>query len=225
MDDRQRYDQATAHLDPPFAVLDLAALRSNASGMVRRAAGKPIRVASKSIRSRPVLERILAMDGFTGTMAFTLPEALWLVSTGAARRARRIPDRGPGRAGRAGLRHRRGTGDHGDGGPDRAPGLHRGRGRRRPQPQPPRDPGMPGHRRRASSPSAAGSGRASAAPPSASPNRPPTWPPTTAKRPGLPAGRASWPTRRRSPESATTRRATPPSHRPSAGCRPSPGES
>jgi D-serine deaminase-like pyridoxal phosphate-dependent protein len=82
MDDRQRYDQATAHLDPPFAVLDLAALRSNASGMVQRAAGKPIRVASKSIRSRPVLERILAMDGFTGTMAFTLPEALWLVSTG-----------------------------------------------------------------------------------------------------------------------------------------------
>ncbi|SNS64431.1 D-serine deaminase, pyridoxal phosphate-dependent [Streptosporangium subroseum] len=82
MDDRQRYDQATAHLDPPFAVLDLAALRSNASGMVQRAAGKPIRVASKSIRSRPVLERILTMDGFTGTMAFTLPEALWLVSTG-----------------------------------------------------------------------------------------------------------------------------------------------
>lgn len=82
MDDRQRYDQATAHLDPPFAVLDLAALRSNASGMIQRAAGKPIRVASKSIRSRPVLERILAMDGFTGTMAFTLPEALWLVSTG-----------------------------------------------------------------------------------------------------------------------------------------------
>ncbi|GAA3414297.1 amino acid deaminase/aldolase [Streptosporangium vulgare] len=29
-----------------------------------------------------MLERILAMDGFTGIMAFTLPEALWLVSTG-----------------------------------------------------------------------------------------------------------------------------------------------
>jgi D-serine deaminase-like pyridoxal phosphate-dependent protein len=82
MDDRQRYDRATAHLDPPFAVLDLAALRSNASSMLQRAGGKPIRVASKSIRSRPVLERILALDGFTGIMAFTLPEALWLVSTG-----------------------------------------------------------------------------------------------------------------------------------------------
>ncbi|MBB4914625.1 amino acid deaminase/aldolase [Streptosporangium saharense] len=82
MDDRQRYDRATAHLDPPFAVLDLEALRSNASAMLRRAGGKPIRVASKSIRSRPLLERVLAMDGFAGIMAFTLPEALWLVSTG-----------------------------------------------------------------------------------------------------------------------------------------------
>ncbi|GAA3117273.1 amino acid deaminase/aldolase [Streptosporangium carneum] len=82
MDDRLRYDRATAHLDPPFAVLDLAALRSNASGMAGRAGGKPIRVASKSVRSRPVLERILSMDGFAGIMAFTLPEALWLVSTG-----------------------------------------------------------------------------------------------------------------------------------------------
>ncbi|GAA3444783.1 amino acid deaminase/aldolase [Planomonospora venezuelensis] len=82
MDDRQRYDRATAHLDPPFAVLDLAALHANATDMTRRAHGKPIRVASKSIRSRPVLERILAMDGFTGIMAFTLPEALWLASTG-----------------------------------------------------------------------------------------------------------------------------------------------
>ncbi|GGL35528.1 alanine racemase [Planomonospora parontospora subsp. antibiotica] len=82
MDDRQRYDRATAHLEPPFAVLDLAALRANAADMTRRARGKPIRVASKSIRSRPVLQRILAMDGYTGTMAYTLPEALWLASTG-----------------------------------------------------------------------------------------------------------------------------------------------
>ncbi|MER7502361.1 amino acid deaminase/aldolase [Nonomuraea pusilla] len=82
MDDRQRYDRATAELDPPFAILDLAAMRANAADMARRAGGKPIRVASKSVRSRPVLERILAMDGFRGVMAFTLPEALWLVSTG-----------------------------------------------------------------------------------------------------------------------------------------------
>lgn len=82
MDDRHRYDQATADLEPPFAILDLAALRANAADLVRRAKGKPIRVASKSIRSRPVLERILAMDGVRGIMAFTLPEALWLASRG-----------------------------------------------------------------------------------------------------------------------------------------------
>lgn len=82
MDDRQRYDRATAELEPPFAIVDLAALRANAADLVRRAAGKPIRVASKSVRSRPLLERVLAMDGFRGIMAFTLPEALWLAARG-----------------------------------------------------------------------------------------------------------------------------------------------
>ncbi len=80
--DKQRLDTATAALEPPFAVLDMDALLANAADMVRRAHGKPIRVASKSIRCRPILERVLAMDGFSGIMAFTLPEALWLVSTG-----------------------------------------------------------------------------------------------------------------------------------------------
>ncbi|MET7460096.1 amino acid deaminase/aldolase [Nonomuraea sp. NPDC005501] len=84
MDARPRYDRATATLDPPFAVLDLDALRANAADLVRRAGGKPIRVATKSIRCRPVLERIMAMDGFRGLMAFTLPEALWLARCGFA---------------------------------------------------------------------------------------------------------------------------------------------
>ncbi|MCK2221632.1 amino acid deaminase/aldolase [Actinomadura sp. ATCC 31491] len=82
MDDRRRYDRATAELEAPFAMLDLAALRANAADLVRRAGGKPIRVASKSVRSRAVLERVLAMDGFRGVMAFTLPEALWLAGHG-----------------------------------------------------------------------------------------------------------------------------------------------
>ena len=50
--------------------------------MERRAAGKPIRLASKSVRCRALQERILARDGFHGTLAFTLPEALWLASHG-----------------------------------------------------------------------------------------------------------------------------------------------
>ncbi len=79
--DLRRYNTATAHLEPPFAVLDLAAMRANAESMARRAAGKPIRVASKSVRCREVISRVLAMDGFRGIMAYTLPEALWLAGS------------------------------------------------------------------------------------------------------------------------------------------------
>ncbi|SEP06374.1 alanine racemase [Trujillonella endophytica] len=75
---RARLDAATAHLDPPLAVLDLDALDANAADLERRAGGRPIRVASKSVRSRPVLRRVLARPGFAGVLAYTLPEALWL---------------------------------------------------------------------------------------------------------------------------------------------------
>jgi D-serine deaminase-like pyridoxal phosphate-dependent protein len=80
--DRERLDRATAALDPPFALLDLDAFWANADDMVSRAAGKPIRLASKSLRCRTLQERTLARDGFRGTLAFTLPEALWLASEG-----------------------------------------------------------------------------------------------------------------------------------------------
>jgi len=82
--DLRRYNAATAHLQPPFAVIDLAALRANAASMARRAAGKPVRVASKSVRCREVISRVLAMDGFRGIMAYTLPEALWLAGSAAS---------------------------------------------------------------------------------------------------------------------------------------------
>src|SRR3954468_3265247 len=73
-------DTATADLDPPLAVLDLAALDANADDLVRRAGGKPIRVASKSVRSRDVLRRVLARPGFSGVLAYSLAEALWLAT-------------------------------------------------------------------------------------------------------------------------------------------------
>ncbi len=76
--DLQRYDAATAHLEPPFAVVDLTAMRANAGAMTRRAAGKPIRLASKSVRCRELIGQVVRMDGFRGILAFTLPEALWL---------------------------------------------------------------------------------------------------------------------------------------------------
>jgi D-serine deaminase-like pyridoxal phosphate-dependent protein len=78
----QRLEQATAELEPPFAVVDLDAFWRNAADMERRAAGKPIRLASKSVRCRALQERVLERSGFQGTLAFTLPEALWLAEQG-----------------------------------------------------------------------------------------------------------------------------------------------
>lgn len=80
--DRARYDRATAHLDAPLALVDLDAFDENAADLVRRAGGKPIRVASKSVRCRALLERVLAHDGFEGVMSFTLAESLWLARAG-----------------------------------------------------------------------------------------------------------------------------------------------
>ena len=80
--DLQRYDAATAHLEPPFAVVDMEAMRANAKVMARRALGKPIRLASKSVRCRELIGQVLRMDGFRGILAFTLPEALWLAERG-----------------------------------------------------------------------------------------------------------------------------------------------
>jgi D-serine deaminase-like pyridoxal phosphate-dependent protein len=79
---RARLDRATAELDPPLAVLDLDALDVNADDLVRRANGTPIRVASKSVRCRAVLRRVLARPGFAGVLGYSLAEAVWL-ATGA----------------------------------------------------------------------------------------------------------------------------------------------
>jgi D-serine deaminase-like pyridoxal phosphate-dependent protein len=76
---RADYDRACAGLAAPFALVDLDALWDNAASMLARAEGKPIRVASKSVRCRALLDRILARDpGFRGLMTFTLAETLWL---------------------------------------------------------------------------------------------------------------------------------------------------
>lgn len=80
--DRARYDRATAHLDAPVAIVDLEAFDANADDLVRRAGGKPVRVASKSVRCRALLERVLAREGFAGIMSFTLDESLWLARAG-----------------------------------------------------------------------------------------------------------------------------------------------
>ncbi|WP_308799216.1 alanine racemase [Agromyces silvae] len=76
-----RLGAATAHLPAPVGALDLAALRHNAADMVRRAHGTPIRVASKSVRVREVIETVLRLPGYRGVLAYTLAEAIWLADT------------------------------------------------------------------------------------------------------------------------------------------------
>src|SRR2546429_3336725 len=81
---RARYDRATADLDPPLALVDLGAFDRNAADLTRRAAGHPVRVATKSLRCRFLIERALAFPGYRGVMCYSLAEALWLHATGTS---------------------------------------------------------------------------------------------------------------------------------------------
>ncbi|TDD56728.1 amino acid deaminase/aldolase [Saccharopolyspora elongata] len=74
----RRFDEITSELDPPFAVVDLDAFDHNAADLVRRAAGRPIRVATKSVRCRELLHRVLQVPGYAGLMCYSLAEAIWL---------------------------------------------------------------------------------------------------------------------------------------------------
>ncbi|HEX6689212.1 MAG TPA: amino acid deaminase/aldolase [Solirubrobacterales bacterium] len=79
----EEYEAIFAEVEAPFAFVDLDAMTANAAEMLGRADGKPIRVASKSLRCQALLERILSSDpGFEGLMTFTLPETLWLAEQG-----------------------------------------------------------------------------------------------------------------------------------------------
>lgn len=84
-DDPARYwsrlSAATGDLPAPVGVIDREALRHNALDLLVRAGGLPIRVASKSVRVRGVLDAVLALPGYRGILAFTLREALWLAET------------------------------------------------------------------------------------------------------------------------------------------------
>lgn len=68
----------------PLVVVDRDAFDANADDLARRAGGTPIRVASKSLRVPALLERALGHDGFSGVLAYTLREALWLVERGVS---------------------------------------------------------------------------------------------------------------------------------------------
>ncbi|MET0447486.1 MAG: amino acid deaminase/aldolase [Aeromicrobium sp.] len=73
---------ATAALETPFALVDAPALTANANDLARRAGGVPIRVASKSVRVRSIIEQTLERPGFAGVMSYSLAESNWLVDRG-----------------------------------------------------------------------------------------------------------------------------------------------
>lgn len=76
------FSAATAGIPGPVSIIDLAAFDQNAATLIERAGGKPIRLATKSVRVRGLIERALAKPGFQGLMAYSLREALWLVDCG-----------------------------------------------------------------------------------------------------------------------------------------------
>lgn len=69
-------------LPTPVFVVDLDAFDANADDLVRRAHGKPVRVASKSLRVPALIERALAHPGMAGVLGYTLREALFLHGQG-----------------------------------------------------------------------------------------------------------------------------------------------
>ena len=73
---------ATSGLGAPLAIVDEPALWANADDLVRRAGKVPIRVASKSVRVRSIIERTLQRDGFAGVMSYSLDESVWLADHG-----------------------------------------------------------------------------------------------------------------------------------------------
>jgi D-serine deaminase-like pyridoxal phosphate-dependent protein len=82
--DYEYYRALFANIPKPFAFLDLDLLDENIRDILSRRNGKKIRVASKSIRCVDVLKRILSSDpdAFSGVMAFTAEEALYLSQHG-----------------------------------------------------------------------------------------------------------------------------------------------
>lgn len=78
-------ERATRGRPAPLAVVDLDAFDANLASLTARGRGLPLRLASKSVRVRALIDRALAGagaatdgPGFTGVMAFSLREALWL---------------------------------------------------------------------------------------------------------------------------------------------------
>jgi D-serine deaminase-like pyridoxal phosphate-dependent protein len=72
------YRTALADVPLPAAFVDLGALERNVATVQDRAAGCRVRVASKSVRCREILDRVTDADGIAGLMCYTGREAAHL---------------------------------------------------------------------------------------------------------------------------------------------------
>jgi D-serine deaminase-like pyridoxal phosphate-dependent protein len=81
--DHAYYARALEGRRLPAAFVDLDLLRENASALVRRAGGKPLRLATKSVRCARLVHLVLEeFPGFRGLMCFSAEEAVRLRALG-----------------------------------------------------------------------------------------------------------------------------------------------
>lgn len=79
----QEYLRVLAGQQAPYALLDLDLLDLNIQALLRRAGKMPVRIASKSIRCRWVLDYLLqASPQFQGLMTYSAAETAWLAAEG-----------------------------------------------------------------------------------------------------------------------------------------------
>lgn len=77
------YKNIFAQTAAPFAFVDLDLFDKNCADILQRAGNKPIRIASKSIRCRELMQRVLAYSPqYQGIMSYTTQEAVWLAEEG-----------------------------------------------------------------------------------------------------------------------------------------------
>jgi len=81
--DYETYRQVLRGRRLPLAFVDIERLRANAAALASRSKGKPIRLATKSVRSVPVQRMVLdECPSFRGVMCFAADEAVWLAGLG-----------------------------------------------------------------------------------------------------------------------------------------------
>ncbi len=77
------YREAVRDRRLPLALVDADLLAENAAALLARAGAKPVRIASKSVRSVAVLRRVLALDArFRGVLCYSAAEAAHLAAAG-----------------------------------------------------------------------------------------------------------------------------------------------